>query len=246
MDYEITEFDELNPAELHLVPAGANGFLPLLAKGALVDGSQTPDDANEDDDATKYETHIDRSRYKHQSVDTHARHGTTARTITKETPMNIDELIRLLDERDAAKKKAKAKKAASYAEVIKGLQAEIEALKNQPARPRPAINATGVQAGLRPADVATVRRGVAADGTAFKSLDDAVEKALASKSVKDLRAALRERGMAKIAANVRASTQLRPGSPIPVIGGSSEDARVNAIASLGHRSTGGRPIAHIL
>lgn len=198
-------------------------------------------------------------------------------TATKEVDMTPAEVAAAIkaafDERDEAKrlkKQRKAEEAAkaeavkstedvekgaqtpesttgteNAADVIKGLQERIAALEGQPAAARPFVNASGLQAGA----IAPVQRSQAVEGNAFKSLDDRVEKARESGNGTVLREALRERAMAKLAANNRASVPnedafLAAHAPVPLLG-SNPDARGNALAAaMGARPGNGGGTIH--
>lgn len=166
--------------------------------------------------------------------------------------MDTHELMKLLDERDAKKKelkKAKAERKAAKAakksqapegvekgaeaptsttgtdesDAIKELRAEVEALKNQPAGHRPAIN------GLADTSVRAVRRGDT--GNPFEALEKAVAEASTPRERRERQDELTK---AKILANAHIHEQSRPGRPVPLISQPPE-AYANALAAHGRR-----------
>lgn len=322
MPNDITEFADLDPEELHLVPLGANGYAPLMAKGALRDvstqdgditefesfdpervdavkgpangtpflmlkqlspqesetlaeyadngtaaadyephrkvppvtrrslrGSTAPDKADRIDEALSQTRQVQpdditSKRKKANAIevdnpdrdqDNNANNQTATKEVDVLAAMTNDQLIALLDERDRAKKEAKAAKKAKKAAasnpgaVIKGLRDRLAMLENQPAG-RPFLNASGLQAGA----AAPVLRGAAVEGDAFKSLENRVEKARERGDWKEHHTANAELAMAKMAANERAAQwSSDPRTPYSILGDTSPDAHANARAALG-------------
>lgn len=262
---ELTGFSDLDVLEMHLVPADANGFAPLLSKSAASKEARTQQaiEAEEaggcDNDEALSQTrdfneqhgarvvghrdtsagpgHVPNVRADLGRRDLHAGQGTTTRRLghdfnnrvtTKENDMTPNELIKLLDDRDRAKKerkKAKLRKGTSESQVIKQLQAEIEALKNQPAGRLAAINSLSAPPGLR-----AIRRGEG--NNPFAALEKAIAEA---ETPKERRAARDELTKAKILANAHIHDRLLPGRPTPLIS-QPPDAYANALAALGRRS----------